>query len=506
MQKRNICRSSVLQMKSSIYHRHETAIRSLKPNDLVKASQEETRHAPFSNPAVQALRTQLTAVRAKVQGMDESRRTIRSKIWGMTVMFNPPTLWVTINPSDTQDPIAQVMAGVDIDLNNFNATIGPDKTERCATIAKDPYAASKFFHFMVNIILEELFGIHRSKRGREVGRTEGIVGEVRGYIGTVEAQGRGTLHLHIILWLLGAPTSQTMKSLLTSSAFRDKVCEYISTTIHADLEEKNHEEVLTIVREPDISYSRPIDPVDPDYPTKCKEREIALARSLQLHTCDPNSCQRMVGNRLICKRRAPFVMSSREWIEPSGSWGPKRYCGYLNNWNPVILQALCSNHDIKLITNAPETKDITWYITTYATKKQAHSSNASALLATRLALHNAQERARHDNVDRNKRLLQRCANALSREQEFSAPEVVSYIMGWGDRYISHNFVTIYWDSVVITLLKAYPGLKKKRFVTSLRSYVHLTTLFRCDTCVGAGDDIEVSESSTNTVGPEVNEK
>ena len=119
------------------------------------------------------------------------------------------------------------MAGVDIDLNNFNAAIGPDKTACCATIAKDPYAASKFFHFMVNIILEELFGIHGSKRGREVGRTEGIVGEVRGYIGTVEAQGRGMLHLHIILWLLGAPTSQTMKSLLTSSASRDKVCEYI---------------------------------------------------------------------------------------------------------------------------------------------------------------------------------------------------------------------------------------------------------------------------------------
>ena len=92
MQKRNICRSSVLQMKSSIYHRHETAIRSLKPNDLVKASQEETRRAPFSNPAVQALRTQLTAVRAKVQGTDESRRTIRSKIWGNDHYVQPPNV------------------------------------------------------------------------------------------------------------------------------------------------------------------------------------------------------------------------------------------------------------------------------------------------------------------------------------------------------------------------------------------------------------------------------
>jgi hypothetical protein len=308
----------------------------------------------------------------------------------MTVMFNPPTLWVTINPSDTQDPIAQVMAGVDINLDEFNTAIGPDNVSHCATIAKDPYAASRFFHFMVKIILEELFGIHGSKRGRNVSRMAGIVGEVKGYIGTVEAQGRGMLHLHIILWLIGAPTSQTMKSLLTSSTFHNKVCEFIRTTIHADIEEKNHKEVIAIPREPDVAYSWQIDPDDLDYPTKCKKKEVALARSVQLHKCDPNSWQRMVGNRLVCKRRAPFVMSSWEWIEPSGAWGPEQYCGYLNNWNPVILWAVHLNHDIKLIMNAPETKDITWYITTYATKKQACSSNASALLATRLALHNVQ--------------------------------------------------------------------------------------------------------------------
>ena len=69
-------------------------------------------------------------------------------------------------------------------------------------------------------------------------------------------------------------------------------------------------------------------------------------------------------------------------------------------------------------------------------------------------------------------------------------------MGWGDHYISHNFVMIYWDSVVFTLLMAYPGLKKKRFVTRSRSFVHLTALFRCDTYVGAGANIDVSDSSS----------
>jgi hypothetical protein len=35
-----------------------------------------------------------------------------------------------------------------------------------------------------------------------------------------------------------------------------------------------------------------------------------------------------------------------------------------------------------------------------------------------------------------------CANTLSQEQELSGPEVMSYIMGWGNHYILHHFETI----------------------------------------------------------------
>jgi len=462
VQKRMVCRSANLQIKRSTFRANETAIRMLKPSDLVTASAEESRCAPFSNPSVQALRTQLTAVRSHVQGTDESRKNIRSKVWGTTVMQSPPSLWITINPSDTQDPIAQVMAGVDIDMDQFDATLGPSSKERGANIAKDPYAAARFFHFVVAAVLEELFGITGTKRGRKVSRKDGIVGRVNSYIGTVEAQGRGTLHLHIIMWLVGAPTSEEMKSLLTSESFRERVCDFIRATISADIDELDATSINALPRETNIAYSRPLDPEEPNYAGKCRDRERRLARAVQLHKCTPDSCQRMVGNRLVCKRRAPFALSSREWIESNGAWGPKRYCGYLNSWNPAVLQALRSNHDIKLITNAPESKDITWYITTYTTKKQSRSKNTSAILAKRLAFHNIQERSDQDAINRGKRLLERCVNSISRDQEFSAPEVVSYLMGWGDRYISNTFVTIFWDSAVAALKRIFPTLRVRR--------------------------------------------
>jgi len=44
---------------------------------------------------------------------------------------------------------------------------------------------------------------------------------------------------------------------------------------------------------------------------------------------------------------------------------------------------------------------------------------------------------------------------------FSAPEVISYLMGWGDRFISHHFVTIYWSTILSLLKNKYPELRCK---------------------------------------------
>jgi hypothetical protein len=91
-----------------------------------------------------------------------------------------------------------------------------------------------------------------------------------------------------------------------------------------------------------------------------------------------------------------------------------------------MILTLRANHDTKLIMSGPETKTLTWYITNYAAKKQQRSSNVSALLAKHVAFHTAEEKSRNDLTDINKRLIQRCANTLTRDREFSSPEIMSY--------------------------------------------------------------------------------
>ena len=149
-------------------------------------------------------------------GTDESRIKIRSMIWGMIVRYGPPSVWLTINPTNTQDPIAQVLCGSDIDLDNFNAT---DHWLSDVAIASDPLASASFFHIMVWAVLGSLLGITGFNKHGHIKREKGILGTIQGYIGTVEAQGRGSLHLHMLLWLKGAPNSDGMRELLTSEAF-----------------------------------------------------------------------------------------------------------------------------------------------------------------------------------------------------------------------------------------------------------------------------------------------
>ncbi|KAG2366209.1 hypothetical protein BDR07DRAFT_1480460 [Suillus spraguei] len=90
----------------------------------------------------------LYAVQVNVVGTDKLRISIRTYIWGMTILRNPPSLWVTINPTDTHDPIVQVFAGEEIDLDLFDCTAGPDSAQHAKIVADDPYTAAKFFHFI----------------------------------------------------------------------------------------------------------------------------------------------------------------------------------------------------------------------------------------------------------------------------------------------------------------------------------------------------------------------
>jgi hypothetical protein len=93
-----------------------------------------------------------------------------------------------INPSDTHDLIAQVLAEQDIDLDNFDMLDGPMAFQHATVITEDPFVASLFFHTIIKLVLETLMDIRVGNRHRKTEQTAGVFGKVSAYVGAVEAQ------------------------------------------------------------------------------------------------------------------------------------------------------------------------------------------------------------------------------------------------------------------------------------------------------------------------------
>ena len=284
LQHRQVLRSVKMQMRCKTFDRDARVLSTITADKLVKAQEEEEHKKPISDPAVRLLRQHIHSTTAQVMGSDQSRYKLRSQIWSTTMKKGPPSIWITINPSDLNDPIAQVFAGADIDMDAFASHCGPDKRQRAKNVASDPYASAKFFHFMIRTILETLFQIKITKQRVMTGK--GLLGRISAYFGTVESQGRGTLHLHMLIWLENAPSPDELLELLKSESFRNRILEFIRANVRSYLPGfDSKDSIRSIARDPEVAYNRPPKPSDPNYGDKLKEFEIRVARTEQIHSC-----------------------------------------------------------------------------------------------------------------------------------------------------------------------------------------------------------------------------
>ncbi len=110
-------------------------------------------------------------------------------------------------------------------------------------------------------------------------------------------------------------------------------------------------------------------------------------------------------------------MSSDAWVLPTSEWGPKQMSANMVAWCLDFMDCITikSNQDMKLIINAVNTKDITWYITNYATKKQLLTWNTSAMLAWTLAFEMEIDQKVMECCDLGKMLVQKFAHAMNKE-------------------------------------------------------------------------------------------
>ncbi|EIW81885.1 hypothetical protein CONPUDRAFT_27690, partial [Coniophora puteana RWD-64-598 SS2] len=281
--------------------------------------------------------------------------------------------------------------------------------------------------------------------------SDGVLGRGEAYYGTVEAQGRGTLHCHMLVWLVGSMNpDQIMARIIDErdNEFEQKLLSYLDDCVSS-------------------SIPTPIDPavsVESDHQHPCSvyplsENASDSERSKDLHNVANKSQRHKHGPSCYKYWRGPpepktcrYDLDEDNGREHSLVDHSTRTLylrcldGMVNTYNPSILELMRCNMDIKYVGSGQTAKAILHYITDYITKTQLKTHVAYAAIETAVTKLGEFNPASDDVVIRSKKLLQKCAYSLISRQELSAQQVAAYLLGYNDHLTSHRFRRFYWGA------------------------------------------------------------
>ncbi|CAK0792583.1 unnamed protein product, partial [Prorocentrum cordatum] len=155
-------------------------------------------------------------------GSDGHRRELRGEGEAYALRFGPPVQFVTPNLADTKQPLILIVQGeeytFDNDLTEAEQVTFSEMSQR---IAVDPVGQAVVFELMMRLFFVHVLGLRPETVGWRRGEvrkasehwiSDGVAADLMGVptvfgplaaaFGPVEAQGRGSLHPRILIWLL----------------------------------------------------------------------------------------------------------------------------------------------------------------------------------------------------------------------------------------------------------------------------------------------------------------
>jgi len=165
-----------------------------------------------------------------------------------------------------------------------------------------------------------------------------------------------------------------------------------------------------------------------------------------------------------CKCRAPFWRVGPVITIDERQMGPKRTYGIFNNWCHQLCNAFAATGH-KLITNGAETK--TYHFISLLHREETKQNRLTLPCCCKeAAFHRKRERYNPDICWLKKKIAATvCQYAVTQAGIFGARSHQLFD-GWGDRFISHHFVTIYWTVSRHWLESDFPSCVWKKWVHS----------------------------------------
>lgn len=396
------------------------------------------------------LMKEVNTISSHVPGSSASRVVMRNEIRALTMKVGLPSFYITVNPADIYNPIVNFLAGKDIDLDALLPEQVPNSWEQSILIAKNPVIAAKFFDIFLKAFLSTLLGYDPTQKDL----TGGVLGLVKAYYGCVEAQGRGTLHCHMLVWLEGALNPNEIRDRVKNGEkeWGQQLIRYLDDAI-----------VNVIPDDPDPQLSVPssahhpcsvrgVNLEEPDLGLRLKSRLKDLfnvTKECQVHS-HTKTCYkyRKTGEDLRCRfnHDEDNFRETTEFDPVTAEICLRCLHGMVNNFNATLLEAIRCNMDIAFIGSGESAKAILYYITDYITKTDLKTHVAFSALKLAIEKLGEYDPTADETTIRAKRMLQKCAYAMLSHQELSAQQVASWLVGGGDHYTSHMFRNLYWTA------------------------------------------------------------
>lgn len=442
----------------------------LKQGERVVPSSEEER-------TCFVLMDQVDHIGGSIQGSLASKKNMRSELWSLITHKGAPSWFITLSPADNRHPICIYWADKNV---IFNPALR-QATERVRLVARNPVAGARFFHYMVQLLIKHLLR-WKSDDGL------GIFGNTAAYYGTVEQQGRMTLHLHMLVWVSCALSPQEVKDKLLAddSEFLEELIRYLDscqlgeflTGTMRDMDKFNESGAS---KEPDPTQLLPaVAPVGVN--TSCSGSDCACDRCADfrswtahyfetvdhvlyrsnVHKCyvrrdvlvegvkkmhvTGKGCLNKDG---VCTARFPRDIFKDTVVDSEGRLNLRKREPMINSVNKVMSYCFRCNTDCTCLMSGTAVKATVGYVADYIVKMGLKTYQIFSSIYDVFERHPDMWQDSKSDSDAARRLILKMANSLTSKIEIGGPMAAMYLLGNPDHYSSHSFVPFYWRPYVL---------------------------------------------------------
>ena len=423
----------------------------------------------------------LDHVQWNIKGSNTSKKRMRNQIWSLINHCGAPFWYITLSPADVKHPICLYYA-------NTNESFTPNLMkyeERLRLICRNPVAGARFFHFVVNVFINCILGVNAKHRG--------LYGKTKAYYGTVEQQGRLTLHLHILLWLMGNLTPQEMRNKILdpNSEFQKKIITWIESCQVGEFLTGTQQEVLENHLTENVDYKDPTETMPIPPPEACQKTHVSkddctsclniekwwsqfeqtvddLVSKSNIHSCERGTNKDGSRKHNLtyvgckdnkygkCRARFPRPTFENTHVDlETGSINIKKKEQWINSITPVLTYIFRCNTDVTCMWSGTALKAVVLYISDYITKTGLKTHVVFDAIKSIFEKNQDILDCNTSEKEKARRLMNKMVNLLSTKQEMGAPMICMYLLGHPDHYTSHSFVSFFWKTYVNEVYHAW---------------------------------------------------